>query len=345
MSLHKYYTVEGCLKPQRRSDLKLEDIVPWGRSKAEYVAMFGLTNDDLSGRVLDCAGGPSSFNAEATREGLSVVSCDPIYRFSAEDISKCVEETQADVMRNVRENAGAFVWTYTGSPEQHAETRMATMHRFLEDFPDGFEEGRYVGGGLPELPFEADSFDLALCSHFLFTYSLQLSQEFHLASILDMCRVAKEVRIFPLLTSSVHHGGNAGQRSPHLDPVYGRTAGPRVRSKCSVCTLRVSEGRQRNVARSQTNEPGGEGLNADKMRMHRERYNKRLSEADAFFQEFGALDDRAYEDGAIGKKYKELMGLAISVTTRCNECIVYHLDGCIKEKSSRVEIVEAIKSG
>lgn len=86
-------------------------------------------------------------------------------------------------------------------------------------------------------------------------------------------------------------------------------------------------------------------MNADEMRTHRERYNKRLSEADAFFQEFGALDDRAYEDGAIGKKYKELMGLAISVTTRCNECIVYHLDGCIKEKSSRVEIVEAIKIG
>lgn len=199
--------------------MKLEDIVPWGRSKAEYVAMFGLTDEELPGETLDCAGGPSSFNAEATREGLNVVSCDPIYRFSAEDISKRVEETQADVMRNVCENADAFVWTYAGSPAQHVEMRMTAMRRFLGDFPDGFEEGRYVEGGLPELPFEADSFDLALCSHFLFTYSSQLSQEFHLASILDMCRVAKEVRIFPLLTSSVHYGSGAGQCSPHVGPV------------------------------------------------------------------------------------------------------------------------------
>ncbi len=95
---------------------------------------------------------------------------------------------------------------------------MAAMRRFLEDFPGGFEEGRYVESGLPDLTFGADSFDLALCSHFLFTYSSQLSEEFHLASILEMCRVAKEVRVFPLLTSSVHQGG-AGERSPHLGPV------------------------------------------------------------------------------------------------------------------------------
>ena len=199
--------------------MRLEDIVPWGRSKAEYVTMFGLTNEDLSGRILDCAGGPSSFNAEATREGRDVVSCDPIYHFSAEDISKRVEETYADMIRNLRENADAFVWTHAGSPEQLAEARMTAMGRFLEDFPEGLMEGRYVVGGLPKLPFGVSSFDLALSSHFLFTYSFQLSEEFHLASILEMCRVAKEARVFPLLTSSVHRGGSVGELSPHLGAV------------------------------------------------------------------------------------------------------------------------------
>lgn len=199
--------------------MKLDDVVPWGRSKAEYAAMFGLTDEDLSGKILDCAGGPSSFNAEATQEGRSVVSCDPIYRFSAKDISKRVEETYAGVIRNVRENVDAFVWTYAGSPERHAEARMTAMGRFLQDFTGGFEEGRYVASGLPELPFGTDSFDLALCSHFLFTYSSQLSERFHLASILEMARVAMESRVFPLLTSSVHGGGGAGQKSPHLGPV------------------------------------------------------------------------------------------------------------------------------
>ncbi len=73
--------------------------------------------------------------------------------------------------------------------------------------------------------------------------------------------------------------------------------------------------------------------------------NERLTEADAFFREFGALDDSVYAEGAIGKKHKELMGLAISVTTRCDECVLYHLDGCRKQGASRKEIVEAIKIG
>ena len=81
------------------------------------------------------------------------------------------------------------------------------------------------------------------------------------------------------------------------------------------------------------------------MRAHRARYNERMAESDAFFREFGALDDRVYESGAISKKHKELMGLAISVATRCDECIVYHLDGCAREEAGRVEVVEAIKIG
>lgn len=200
--------------------LTLQNIVPWGRSKAEYVAMFGLTSRDLSKRILDCAGGPASFNAEVTREGRgTVVSCDPIYHFSAEAISERIKETYADMVRSVRENADAFVWTYAGFPEQLAEARMFAMRRFLEDFPAGLQEGRYVAGGLPELPFGAGRFDLALSSHFLFTYSSQLSEEFHLASIMEMCRVAGEARVFPLLASSVHPDGNAGERSPHLEAV------------------------------------------------------------------------------------------------------------------------------
>ena len=68
-------------------------------------------------------------------------------------------------------------------------------------------------------------------------------------------------------------------------------------------------------------------------------------EADAFFREFGALDAEAYSEGAISRKHKELMGLGISVATRCDECVLYHIDGCRREGASREEIVEAIKIG
>ncbi len=78
---------------------------------------------------------------------------------------------------------------------------------------------------------------------------------------------------------------------------------------------------------------------------HRNELNKVMTETDSFFKEFGLLDDKVYKDGAISKKNKELMGLAISVTTRCNECILYHLNGCIEADAVKDEIIEAIKIG
>ncbi len=199
--------------------MKLEDVVPWGRSKDEYTKMFGLTPRDLDANILDCAGGPSSFNAEMTREGYRVVSCDPVYRFSAGEISGRIEDVFGPIIDSVRANEKGFSWREMGSPEHLEEVRRSAMELFREDFPRGLSEGRYVEGGLPTLPFADGTFDLALCSHFLFTYSAQLSEEFHLASMLEMCRVAKETRVFALLASSVHAVGGEGKTSPHLEPV------------------------------------------------------------------------------------------------------------------------------
>ena len=66
---------------------------------------------------------------------------------------------------------------------------------------------------------------------------------------------------------------------------------------------------------------------------------------DEFFQQFGSLDDSVYADGAIPKKYKELTGLSISVLTRCDECIQYHIQGCLSNQASTDEIIEAVKIG
>jgi len=76
---------------------------------------------------------------------------------------------------------------------------MAAMQAFLDDYELGKRQGRYVNAELPTLPFENGTFHLALCSHFLFLYSTQLGEAFHRAAIHEMCRVAVEVRIFPLL--------------------------------------------------------------------------------------------------------------------------------------------------
>jgi hypothetical protein len=66
--------------------MTLDAIVPWGRSYNEYVRMFDLQEPDLEKRILGCADGPASFNAEKRHRGKSVVSVDPLYAFSQEEI-------------------------------------------------------------------------------------------------------------------------------------------------------------------------------------------------------------------------------------------------------------------
>ena len=64
--------------------MKLEQVVPWGRSLAEYRAMFTLSEEDLQKRILGCGDGPASFNAEMTASGKpTVTSVDPLYAFEA----------------------------------------------------------------------------------------------------------------------------------------------------------------------------------------------------------------------------------------------------------------------
>jgi SAM-dependent methyltransferase len=190
----------------------IDQIVLWGRSFDEYVGMFGLTETDLSGRILGCGDGPASFNAEATRRGHRVGSCDPVYDFSAKQIERRVHETYDTIMEELHPNADHYIWDTFGSLEGLGKARMAAMRTFLADYERGKRAGRYVNARLPSLPFPDKTFDLALCSHLLFLYSEHLSREFHREAVAEMCRVAQEVRIFPLL--------DLGSReSIHLEPI------------------------------------------------------------------------------------------------------------------------------
>jgi hypothetical protein len=190
----------------------LDAVVPWGRSFAEYCSMFALSNRDLGLKILDCGGGPSSFNAEGTRGGHSIVSCDPLYRFAASQIETRIAATYAAILDQTRENAAEFVWTDIRSVDELGAVRMSAMRTFLDDYPAGQLEGRYRNGELPALQFADRSFGLALSSHFLFLYTEQFDGSFHSSSIAEMCRVADEVRIFPVLALG-------SVRSRHVDPV------------------------------------------------------------------------------------------------------------------------------
>jgi hypothetical protein len=188
----------------------LDEVVPWGRSFEEYGRMFALDGRDLAVPIVGCGDGPASFNAEATRRGAAVVSVDPLYQWGASAILGRIAATRARVLEETRANAGQFVWTSFHSVHELGHARMAAMDEFLQDYAEGARAGRYVAGALPALPFRTDAFGLALCSHLLFLYTAQHDELFHVAAVRDMCRIAREVRVFPLLALD-------GGRSRHVD--------------------------------------------------------------------------------------------------------------------------------
>ena len=190
----------------------LKQVIPIGRTLREYELMFALTEADTKLNILGCGDGPASFNAEWTARGGSVISIDPIYEFSGAEIKSRFDAVINEVIANVDATSDRWVWSFQQSPEGLRANRVAAMERFLADYEAGKNVGRYRLGELPELEFADGAFDLALCSHLLFLYSNLLSTEFHIASLLELCRVAREVRVFPVLDL-------VGNPSAHLDAV------------------------------------------------------------------------------------------------------------------------------
>jgi hypothetical protein len=175
--------------------------------------MFDLSEADLALKIVDCGGGPASFVAEMHAQGRHAVACDPLYHFSVAEISQRIRETHRAVTEANRRHRDNFLWQEYQSPERLGELRMESMAKFLADLPGGIEEQRYLAAELPNLPCKDQEFGLALCSHLLFTYDNVLSPEFHVDAIKEMCRIAAEARIFPVMPQfGVRH-------SVQLDPV------------------------------------------------------------------------------------------------------------------------------
>ena len=190
----------------------LDQVVPWGRNLEEYQCMFSLTASDLTLKILGCADGPASVNAELHQQGKDYVSLDPIYQFSSQQIEERIVATAPVIAEQLEKNRADYRWDFYQSPSQLVQIRRAAMDAFLQDFEQHSATERYVSGALPDLPFADGSFDLVLCSYCLFTYAEQLDEAFHQQAALEMCRVGREVRIFPLLEIS-------GKPSRYLDSV------------------------------------------------------------------------------------------------------------------------------
>lgn len=57
---------------------------------------------------------------------------------------------------------------------------------------------------------------------------------------------------------------------------------------------------------------------------------------------FSALAQAATKDGALDKKTKELIAMALAVANHCPGCIGFHSQALIKLKTSRAELMETL---
>src|SRR5918998_5190608 len=80
----------------------------------------------------------------------------------------------------------------------------------------------------------------------------------------------------------------------------------------------------------------------DEFDRYRAAMNEKLLGSDHLgIKRFFALDTQAYEDGALDKRTKELMGLVGSIVLRCDDCVTYHLKQCADIGVTRPQFLDA----
>jgi len=176
-----------------------DEVVLLGRTFDEYVGMFGLDEATLRGNhILDAASGVSSFCAEASAQGYRVTASDRIYTLSADEIErKCSRDLDNMIVQlaGITQN---YVWDTFADLNALRAQREKAYRGFAADYRQ-HRHTRYIMTEYPNSGFADGQFDLALVSHFLFLYDEQLDYDFHRRTLLELLRIAREVRLFPLV--------------------------------------------------------------------------------------------------------------------------------------------------
>jgi len=102
---------------QTKRGLQPDRVVLLGRTFEEYRRYFLLDPDRLVGkRVLDVAGGVSSFCAEGNKLGIKVTAFDPIYSLSSEEIRQRSEPDLESVYQSIG-RVPTYRWGFYKNPD------------------------------------------------------------------------------------------------------------------------------------------------------------------------------------------------------------------------------------
>lgn len=73
--------------------------------------------------------------------------------------------------------------------------------------------------------------------------------------------------------------------------------------------------------------------------------NRFYNEHSEVYRAFVNMEQLAFADGSLAKKYKELIALGISIRINCESCIEWHIGQAIKAGATREQILETIGVG
>jgi AhpD family alkylhydroperoxidase len=84
----------------------------------------------------------------------------------------------------------------------------------------------------------------------------------------------------------------------------------------------------------------------DRFNEFRSEMNEKILESGHLgMKRFFNLDTRAYDDSALPRRTKELIGLVASLVLRCDDCVTYHVQQCIDLDISDAELHDAMNVG
>lgn len=177
-------------------------IALWGQHLDEYQDMFALTSEDLTKSFLEYNSGVSAFNYEVKPKSAFCVSCDPWYVLDKNKLREKIELNFDTRLKELQSNLNSLDITRYGSFEKLVEYRRQGIESFFSDFEDGLATNRYLPSISDELPFPDFKFDFALIANNFFSDLDYQTVEYHIARIKELARVAKDVRIFPLVDAN-----------------------------------------------------------------------------------------------------------------------------------------------
>lgn len=74
---------------------------------------------------------------------------------------------------------------------------------------------------------------------------------------------------------------------------------------------------------------------------YRSKMNDRILEADNLvLKRIFNLDTNAFKEGAVSSRIKEMIGLSVSLGSRCDDCIKYHTERCFEIGLTDEEFME-----